>query len=79
MDIREPVVAALEAVGETGVVDPEKMQGSGIEIVNVDRVFHNIVTEVVRLTVNVPPPSPLHPPSRRYSSGGDGPDRDCPL
>ena len=30
MDIREPVVAALEAVGETGVVDPEKMKQFGL-------------------------------------------------
>ena len=41
---------ALESVNEAGVVGPGKMQGSGIEIVNVDRVFQNIVTEVVRLT-----------------------------
>ncbi len=42
VDIGEPVVSALEAVGEPGMVEAEKMQKGGIEVMNVDGVFGHI-------------------------------------
>ena len=32
MDVREPVIAALEAVGEAGVVEAEEVEDGGLEV-----------------------------------------------
>ena len=49
MDVREAKVAALEAVGELLVIDPHAVQDGRVQIVDVDRVFGDIVTVVVGL------------------------------
>ena len=47
MHIRQAKFAALEAVGEPLVVDTEQVHDGGLEVVDVDRVFGNVVAEVV--------------------------------
>ena len=54
VDIREPVVAPLEAVGEAGVVVAEEVEQCGVEVVHVDRVAGDVVAEVVGFTVHEP-------------------------
>ena len=49
-DSGEAEVEAEVAAGETFVVDAEELKNSGLEIVNVDRVFGDVETEVVGLT-----------------------------
>ena len=53
VDVGEAVVAALEAVGEAGVVEAEQMQGGGVQVVDVDGILDDVVAEVVRLAVDV--------------------------
>ena len=38
VDVGQPEIAALEAVGEPFVVDPQAVQDGGIQIVDVDGV-----------------------------------------
>src|SRR5258708_18295670 len=49
MNVREPEVAALEAVGELLVINAHAVQDGRVQIVDVDRIFHDIVTVVVGL------------------------------
>src|SRR5439155_2970923 len=51
VDVGETEVAALEPVGEPFVVDAEAVQNRCVEIVNVYRVFEDVVTELVGLAV----------------------------
>ena len=51
MHIREPELAALEAIGEAFVVDAEAMQDGGLEVVDVHGVLLGIEAEVVGSTV----------------------------
>ena len=44
-------VAALEVVGQPGVVDPQQMQDRGVQVVDVDGVLDDVVGEVVGLAV----------------------------
>ena len=47
MHVGQPEVAALEAVGQLCVVYAKAVQQRGLEIVNVDRVFGDVVAVVV--------------------------------
>src|SRR6266481_9735599 len=49
MDVREAEVAALEAVGELLVINAHAVQDGRVQIVDVDRIFDDIVTVVVGL------------------------------
>lgn len=49
MHVGHPVVSALEAVGELGVVDAEQMQRGDVEVVNRHEAFDDVVAEVIRL------------------------------
>ena len=42
VDISQTELAALETVGQAFVVDAEEMEDGGLEIVDVDRVFHRV-------------------------------------
>jgi hypothetical protein len=53
VDICETVIAALEAVGEAGVIDSQEVEGGGVEIVDVDRISGDVVTEVVGFSMDV--------------------------
>lgn len=43
MDIGEAEVAALVTVGESLVVDAQKVEESGVQVVDVHRVLHDVV------------------------------------
>src|SRR5882762_9030118 len=47
MDVRDAKVAALETIRKLLVVDAPAAQNRGIEVVNVDRIFDDIVAVIV--------------------------------
>ena len=52
VDIREAVVAALEAVREFGVIEAELVQDRGLQVVNVDGLLRDVVADLVGGTVD---------------------------
>src|SRR5207249_2153427 len=53
-DVGEAEVAAVEAVGETGVVEAEEVQDGGVEVVDVDGVLDDAPAKVVGLADDLP-------------------------
>ena len=53
MNIRQPVASALMLEGKSLVVYAEEVEQGGVEVVDVDFVFHRVVTEVVGCAVVV--------------------------
>ena len=51
MDVGQAEVAALEAVGQSRVVESQEMQDRRVEIVNVHGVARDVESELVRLAV----------------------------
>ena len=51
VDVGQPVVAALEVVGQPFVVDAQEVEDRGLEVVDVDGVLGDVVAEVVGLAV----------------------------
>ena len=49
MHVRQPEVAAGEAVGEPGVVEAEQVEHRGMEVVDMHPVLHGVEAEFVRL------------------------------
>ena len=49
MHVGQPEIAALELVGQPGVVDPQQVQDRGVQVVDLDRVVDDVVGEVVGL------------------------------
>ena len=47
VDVGEAEVAALGSVGEAGVFDAHEVEDGGVEVVDVDGVFGDVVAEVV--------------------------------
>src|SRR5205814_2841237 len=45
--VRQPEVAALEAVRQPGVIEPQEMENGGMQIVHVHRIFNDVVAELV--------------------------------
>ena len=56
MHVRQAVVASLESVRESCVVEPQQVEQRGMQVVDVDRVGDDVETEIVRLTVRIPGP-----------------------
>jgi hypothetical protein len=52
MDVRQTVVSPLKTMCQSSVVDSHLVQQSCIQIVNMDGIFNDVVTEVVGLSVN---------------------------
>jgi hypothetical protein len=50
-DAREFEVEPLEAVGEAFVIDAEEVQGSGVEVADVDGILDDVVGEFVRFAI----------------------------
>ena len=63
MHIREAEVASLMSERKPCVVDAQQVEYRGVEIVDVDRVFHDVVAEVIRPAVDRPAANstPGHP------------------
>lgn len=53
MDVREPIIATLEAMRESLVINAQEVQGGRVQVMNVDRVLHNVVAEIIRLSMDV--------------------------
>ena len=51
LHVGQPEVAALEPVGQPGVVDAEQVQDRRVQVVDVDGVLDDVVGEVVGLAV----------------------------
>ena len=54
VDVGQPEVASLEAVRQLLVVDAERVQDGGLEVVDRDRVGHHVVAELVGLAEHEP-------------------------
>src|SRR5262249_24183197 len=52
MNVGEPIIPALEAIGEFLVVQAHEMKNGRLEIVNVDTVFDGVIAEVIRCSVS---------------------------
>jgi hypothetical protein len=52
VDVGQPKVAALMAIGQSCVVDPQQMQNCGIQVVNVYGITNDIVRIIVRFSVH---------------------------
>src|SRR5690349_6230063 len=46
-NVRQPEIPALEFVSELGVLDSEAMQDGGLQVVDVHRIFENVVAIIV--------------------------------
>src|SRR5262245_52632958 len=51
VDIGEAVMAALEAVGEAFVIDPQAIKDGGLQIVNVNRVLGDVEGKIISAAV----------------------------
>lgn len=51
VDIRQPVVAALEEIGQALVVDAEEVEEGGMEVVDMDRILRYVVAKLVRRAI----------------------------
>jgi len=49
--VRQAVVPTLEFVSQLGVVDAEKMENGGVQVVDGDRILHDFVAEIIRPSV----------------------------
>src|SRR5690242_2188570 len=50
--IGQAEAAALEFIGQLFVVEPELVQHRGLEIMYVNRVFYDVIAEIVRFTIH---------------------------
>ena len=69
MDIGEPEVSSLVFEGELLVVDSQQVQDGCMEIMNMDGVGGNVVTERIGLTVAGPSSDSSSSKSSSSSSG----------
>src|SRR5687767_6508413 len=51
--IREAEVTAGVEVGEPFVVQPEAMEDGGLDVMDMDRVFHDVVTEFIGCAIGL--------------------------
>ena len=52
MYVREPMIAALESIGQLAMIHAEQVQHRGVEIVNFNRILDDVVGKVIGLTVD---------------------------
>ena len=53
VDVGQPIVAALEAIGQSGVVDPEQMKDRRVQIVHMHRILGDVVAVFIGLAVDM--------------------------
>lgn len=61
-DVRQTEVTALEAIGESFVIDSEQVQHGRMQIVNMDHIGNGVITKLVGGTISstpglMPPPA----------------------
>ena len=54
MYISQPIMPALTLVSQLLVIDPQQVQDRRVQIVHVYAVFRDVVSELIRLAVNMP-------------------------
>src|SRR5213593_782271 len=47
VDIRESEIAAIVAIGELFVIEAEQVQDGGVQVMNMDLVFHRAIAEFI--------------------------------
>ena len=52
LDTGQSYIQSLEFCRQASVINAQAMQNCRVQVVNVDRVFRNVVAEVVGLAVN---------------------------
>ena len=52
--VGQPEVSSLESVGQFLVVEAEQVQQRGVQVVDVDRIFHRPKAELVGLAIDLP-------------------------
>src|SRR4051794_8913291 len=53
MHVGQPIIAALRAERQAFVIDPQAVQDRGVEVVDVNRIAHDVVAVIVGFAVNV--------------------------
>src|SRR3954471_4431066 len=53
MDVREPKVPSLKTECQFLVVQPKQVQKGGVQVMNMNTIFHCVKTELVALTQNM--------------------------
>ena len=51
VNIRQPVIAALEPVNQSFMVNAQAVQNGGVKIMHMDRIFRDVVAIIIGLTV----------------------------
>ena len=69
MNVGQAEVAALIPVGQTFVIDAEHVQDGGVEVVNMDPVFRDVVAVIVRGSMGIPGLSPATGHPNRVATG----------
>ena len=54
MNISEAMVSSAISECQGFVIDAQLMKDGGVDVVNVDRIFYNRITEFVSLTIGCP-------------------------
>ena len=54
MDVRQTIISAAKAVGQTFVVESHQVQYCGVQIMHVDDVLNGVPAEIVGGSVNHP-------------------------
>src|SRR6185295_7123111 len=49
--IRKPIIAALKAIRELGMIETEAMQNGGLQVMHVHLVLRHMIAQVVGLTI----------------------------
>ena len=52
VDVRETEIASLCSIGQLFVVDPQQMQNCCVQVMDVDRLLGDVVTEIIGFAVN---------------------------
>src|ERR1041385_2354993 len=52
LNASQTLVETLEFERQEAMINPQAMQDSGVDVADVDRVFHNVVTEIVRFAMH---------------------------
>ena len=53
MDIGQPVISPLEAVGKACVIEAEEMHRGGVEVVDMHGILDDVVAEIISFTVDM--------------------------
>ena len=63
MDVGQAVIAALESIGQTFMIDSQAVQNRGMKVMDMNGILFDVVAEIIRLSVfdSRLNPTPGHP------------------